>query len=320
MHYSVMLSEAIEGLNIKENGIYVDCTLGYGGHSSEILKRLKRGFLFAFDQDKEAIAYSEKKLSEISLNFKIIHSNFENLKEKLESEKIEKVDGILFDLGLSSPQIDDASRGFSFMSDAKLDMRMNKDSKKSAYEVVNEYSKEELTKIFFEYGEEKLSGVIAKKIVDERKVKPIETTTELVEIIKKSVGANYFFKSHPEREIFQAIRIEVNDELKVLEKVLPDAIEMLAPGGRISVITFHSLEDRIVKKIFKKYSEVNEIFKGLPDIPKEYQPKIKLINKKPILPSEKELNENSRSRSAKLRIIERIWVTYEKDWKKSKIS
>ena len=306
MHYSVMLSEAIDGLNVKDGGTYVDATLGYAGHSSEILKRLKRGFLFAFDQDKEAIAYSEKKLSEISLNFKIIHSNFENLKEKLESEKIEKVDGILFDLGLSSPQIDDASRGFSFMSDAKLDMRMNKDSKKSAYEVVNEYSKEELTKIFFEYGEEKLSGVIAKKIVDERKVKPIETTTELVEIIKKSVGANYFFKSHPEREIFQAIRIEVNDELKVLEKVLPDAIEMLAPGGRISVITFHSLEDRIVKKIFKKYSEVNEIFKGLPDIPKEYQPKIKLINKKPILPSEKELNENSRSRSAKLRIIERI--------------
>lgn len=306
MHYSVMLSETIEGLNIKEDGTYVDGTLGYAGHSSEILKRLKRGFLFALDQDMEAIKYSEKKLSEISLNFKIIHSNFENLKEKLESEKIEKVDGILFDLGLSSPQIDDASRGFSFMSDAKLDMRMNKDSKKSAYEVVNEYSKEELTKIFFEYGEEKLSGVIAKKIVDERKVKPIETTTELVEIIKKSVGANYFFKSHPEREIFQAIRIEVNDELKVLEKVLPDAIEMLAPGGRISVITFHSLEDRIVKKIFKKYSEVNEIFKGLPDIPKEYQPKIKLINKKPILPSEKELNENSRSRSAKLRIIERI--------------
>ena len=306
MHYSVMLSEAIDGLNVKDGGTYVDATLGYAGHSSEILKRLKRGFLFAFDQDKEAITYSEKKLSEISLNFKIIHSNFENLKEKLESEKIEKVDGILFDLGLSSPQIDDASRGFSFMSDAKLDMRMNKDSKKSAYEVVNEYSKEELTKIFFEYGEEKLSGVIAKKIVDERKVKPIETTTELVEIIKKSVGANYFFKSHPEREIFQAIRIEVNDELKVLEKVLPDAIEMLAPGGRISVITFHSLEDRIVKKIFKKYSEVNEIFKGLPDIPKEYQPKIKLINKKPILPSEKELNENSRSRSAKLRIIERI--------------
>ena len=306
MHYSVMLSEAIEGLNIKEDGKYVDCTLGYAGHSSEILKRLKRGFLFAFDQDKEAINYSEKKLSEISLNFKIIHSNFKNLKEKLESENVSKVDGIIFDLGLSSPQIDDASRGFSFMNDAKLDMRMNKESSKSAYEVVNNYSKEELAKIFFEYGEEKLSNVIAKKIVDYRKNKSIETTTELVEIIKSSVGANYFYKSHPEREIFQAIRIEVNDELKVLEEVLPDAIDLLKKGGRISVITFHSLEDRIVKKIFKKYSEVDEVFKGMPEIPEAYQPKIKLINKKPILPSEKELNENSRSKSAKLRIIERM--------------
>lgn len=303
MHYSVMLSEAIEGLNIKENGTYVDCTLGYAGHSSEILKRLKRGFLFAFDQDMEAIKYSEKKLSEISLNFKIIHSNFENMKEKLNEEGIEKVDGILFDLGLSSPQIDDASRGFSFMNDARLDMRMDKDSKKDAYMVVNNYSKEQLAEIFFKYGEEKLSNVIAKKIVDSR---PINTTTELVEVIKSAVGANYFFKSHPEREIFQAIRIEVNDELKVLEKVLPDAIEMLNKGGRISVITFHSLEDRIVKQIFKNNSEVDPIFKGMPDIPDMYKPKIKLVNKKPILPSEEELKNNTRSKSAKLRIIERI--------------
>ena len=303
MHYSVMLSEAIEGLNIKEDGKYVDCTLGYAGHSSEILKRLKRGFLFAFDQDMEAIKYSEKKLSEISLNFKIIHSNFENMKEKLNEEGIEKVDGILFDLGLSSPQIDDASRGFSFMNEARLDMRMNKEAKKDAYMVVNNYSKEMLAEIFFKYGEEKLSNVIAKKIVDSR---PINTTTELVEVIKSAVGANYFFKSHPEREIFQAIRIEVNDELKVLEKVLPDAIEMLNKGGRISVITFHSLEDRIVKQIFKQYSEIDPIFKGMPDIPDEYKPKIKLINKKPILPSEEELENNSRSKSAKLRIIERI--------------
>ena len=306
MHYSVMLSEAIEGLNIKEDGIYVDCTLGYAGHSSEILKRLKRGFLFAFDQDKEAINYSEKKLSEISLNFKIIHSNFENLKEKLKEEKVDKVDGILFDLGLSSPQIDDASRGFSFMNDARLDMRMNKEANKDAYFVVNNYSKEDLANIFFKYGEEKLSNVIAKKIVDERKNKPIETTTELVEIIKSAVGANYFYKSHPEREIFQAIRIEVNDELKVLEKVLPDAINLLNKGGRISVITFHSLEDRIVKQIFKENSETDSIFKGMPDIPDEYKPKIKLINKKPILPSEEELKNNTRSKSAKLRIIERI--------------
>ena len=306
MHYSVMLSEAIEGLNIKDDGIYVDATLGYAGHSSEILKRVKRGFLFAFDQDMEAITYSDQKLSEISLNYKIIHSNFQNLKSKLEEENTSKVDGIIFDLGLSSPQIDDASRGFSFMNDARLDMRMNKEQKKTAYDVVNNYSKDELTKIFYEYGEEKESSLIARKIVDSRKAKPIETTTELVEIIKSSVGANYFFKKHPEREIFQAIRIEVNDELKVLETVLPDAIELLNKGGRISVITFHSLEDRIVKKIFKKYSEVDQIFKGMPDIPDEYKPKIKLVNKKPLLPSDKELKENSRSKSAKLRIIERI--------------
>ena len=235
MHYSVMLSEAVEGLNIKEDGTYVDATLGYAGHSSEILKRLKRGFLFAFDQDKEAITYSEKKLSEISLNFKIIHSNFCNLKEKLSEENISEVDGIIFDLGLSSPQIDDASRGFSFMNEAKLDMRMNKESKRNAYDIVNNYSKDELSKIFYEYGEEKLGGVIARKIVDYRKNKSIKTTTELVEVIKMAVGANYFFKNHPEREIFQAIRIEVNEELKVLEGVLPDAIDLLKKGGRISV-------------------------------------------------------------------------------------
>ena len=185
-------------------------------------------------------------------------------------------------------------------------MRMNKEAKKDAYFVVNNYSKEELANIFFKYGEEKLSNVIAKKIVDERKNKSIETTTELVEIIKSAVGANYFFKSHPEREIFQAIRIEVNDELKVLEKVLPDAINLLNKGGRISVITFHSLEDRIVKQIFKEFSEVDPIFKGMPDIPEVYKPKIKLINKKPILPSEEELKNNTRSKSAKLRVIERI--------------
>lgn len=306
MHYSVLLNEAIEGLEIKENGLYVDCTLGYAGHSSEILKRLKTGKLFAFDADSEAINYSNEVLSKISSNYEIIHSNFVNLKQELETRNITKVDGILFDLGVSSPQIDNPKRGFSFMNDGPLDMRMNENSLKTAKDVVNNYSKEELANIFFTYGEEKMSKIIASNIVSKRKEKEINTTKELVEIIIQSVGAKYFNKEHPERKIFQAIRIEVNDELKVLESALNDAIELLNKKGRIVVITFHSLEDRIVKQIFKKKSEINELVKGLPEIPKEYQPTIKLINKKPIIPSDKELKENSRSKSAKIRIIERI--------------
>lgn len=306
MHYSVLLKESIDGLNIKEDGLYVDCTLGYAGHSSEILKRLKTGKLFAFDSDSEAITYSNQKLKNINSNYEIIHSNFVNLKEELEKRNISKVDGILFDLGVSSPQIDDAKRGFSFMNDGPLDMRMNKDSLKSAKDVVNFYSKEELANIFFTYGEEKMSNVIAKKIVEVRSTKEIATTKELVDVISKSVGAKYFNKEHPERKIFQAIRIEVNDELKVLECALNDAIELLNEKGRIAVITFHSKEDRIVKHIFKKQSEVDDLVKGLPKIPDEYKPKIRLINKKPIIPSDNEIKENSRSKSAKLRIIERI--------------
>ena len=306
MHYSVLLKESIDGLNIKEDGLYVDCTLGYAGHSSEILKRLKTGKLFAFDSDSEAITYSNQKLKNINSNYEIIHSNFVNLKEELEKRNISKVDGILFELGVSSPQIDDAKRGFSFMNDGPLDMRMNKDSLKSAKDVVNFYSKEELANIFFTYGEEKMSNVIAKKIVEVRSTKEIVTTKELVEVILESVGAKYFNKEHPERRIFQAIRIEVNDELKVLECALNDAIELLNEKGRIVVITFHSKEDRIVKHIFKKQSEVDELVKGLPEISDEYKPKIKLINKKPIIPSDNEIKENSRSKSAKLRIIERI--------------
>jgi len=305
-HYSVMLNESIDGLNIKSDGIYVDATLGYGGHSSEILKRLDTGHLYSFDQDEEAIKYSKDRLKKIGKNFTIIYSNFKDLKKKLKEQKITKVDGILFDLGLSSPQIDDASRGFSFMQDAPLDMRMDKNRKFDAKKVVNEYSIEELANIFFTYGEEKMSKVIAKKIVQMRLDKKIETTKELVQIIESAVGAKYFNKFHPERQIFQAIRIEVNGELTVLNEVLPDAIDLLNIGGRISVITFHSLEDRIVKQIFKKESEVDDLVKGLPEIPKEFEPKIKLINKKPILPSEEEIKENSRSKSAKLRIIERV--------------
>ncbi len=303
MHYSVLLNESIDLLNIKENGIYVDCTLGYAGHSKEILKRLKNGFLYAFDQDMEAIKYSEEELRKISNNFEIIHANFSSLKSELEKRGIDHVDGILFDLGFSSPQIDNESRGFSFMKDAALDMRMDQTNKKSAYDVVNNYNLEDLTNIFYKYAEEKYSRSIAKNIISSR---PINTTLELVDVIKKSVPVSYALTRHPERVIFQAIRIEVNNELGVLESTLPDAINLLNKDGRIAVITFHSLEDRIVKHIFKSNSEVPDIVKGLPDIPDEYKPKIKLINKKPIVASDREINENSRSKSAKLRVIERV--------------
>ena len=302
-HYSVMLNEVIDSLNLKENSIIVDATLGYAGHSSNILKNIPKGHLYGIDQDKEAINYATKRLEDIGNNFTIIHSNFVDMKEKLNEIGITKVDGIIFDLGVSSPQIDDTKRGFSFMRDAKLDMRMNQENELSAYEVVNNYSENDLTKIFFEYGEEAKSKLIAKKIITSR---PINTTKELVKVIEDAVGAKYFNLNHPERKIFQAIRIEVNDELNVLNKVLPDAIDMLNINGRMCVITFHSKEDRIVKQIFKNESSVNEVFQGLPNIPLEYLPNIRLINKKPILPSEKELSENTRSKSAKLRVIERV--------------
>ncbi len=305
-HYSVLLSESIEGLNIKEDGIYIDATLGYGGHSSEILKKIPKGHLYSFDQDKEAIEFSNNRLSKIGNNFTIIHSNFVNMVEELEKLNINKVDGILFDLGLSSPQIDEKERGFSFMSDSPLDMRMNREDKTTAKDIINNYSYDELLNIFYSYGEEKMSKQIAKKIISERENKEINTTKELVDIIKNAVGAKYFNNSHPERNIFQAIRIEVNNELNTLRTILPKAINILNTGGRISVITFHSLEDRIVKQAFKKASDVNELVKGLPEIPSEYKPLIKLINKKPIIPSSKELEENTRSKSAKLRIIERL--------------
>lgn len=306
MHYSVLLKESIDGLNIKDGGTYVDCTLGYAGHSKVILEKNKKGKLFAFDEDENAVKYSKEALSSIGDNFTIFKENFANLKETLEKENILKVDGFLFDLGFSSPQIDDAKRGFSFKLNAPLDMRMDTQNSLTAKDVVNTYSLEKLTEIFFKYAEEKYSKVIASAICKERKNKEIVTTFELVDVIQKAVGASYFYKNHPEREIFQAIRIEVNNELSVIEKALPDAIDMLSKGGRICVITFHSLEDRLVKQIFKKYSEVDDILKGMIDIPDEYKPKIKIINKKPILPTDEEINENSRSHSAKLRIVERI--------------
>lgn len=303
LHYSVLKKEAIENLNIKENGIYVDATIGYAGHASEILSQIPNGYLYGFDADLQAVEYSTKKLSNISNNFEIFNTNFVNLKEELEQKNISGVDGIIFDLGFSSPQVDDKERGFSFMHEGPLDMRMSQQGK-SAKEIIDTYQEEELAKIFFSYGEEKLSRNIAKKIKQEHL--NIKTTLDLVNTIQAATGANYFYKNHPERKIFQALRIEVNDELKVLEKVLPDAIKLLNKGGRICVITFHSLEDRIVKNIFKKYSEVDEMVKGLIEIPEKYKPLIKLINKKPIIPSQQELEENSRSASAKLRVIERI--------------
>ena len=304
MHISVLLNEAIEGLNIKEDGIYVDCTLGYAGHSSEILKRIKKGWLYAFDQDEEAIEYSSKKLSSIGSNFEIIKSNFVNLKKELEKRGIEKVDGILFDLGVSSPQLDNGERGFSYHSDARLDMRMDKNNKLSAYEVVNNYSESDLITIFFRYGEEKYSKSIARKIVEYRKNKKIETTLELVEIIKSGVPEKYKRETHPAKRVFQAIRIEVNKELEVFEKALNDAVKLLNKDGRICVITFHSLEDKICKDIFKKNSEISSVFKNIPNIPYEYMPNLKVIGK--IKPSKKELEENNRARSSTLRIAEKI--------------
>lgn len=306
MHVSVLLNESIENLNIKEDGIYVDCTLGFAGHSKEILKRIKEGKLFAFDQDGEAINYSKKILDQISGNYEIIKSNFAFIKSELNKRGIEKVDGILFDLGVSSVQLDEAERGFSFHKDAKLDMRMDTDQSFSAYDVVNDYSKEELETIFFKYGEEKYSRSIASAIVRERENKKIETTLELTEIIRESVPEKYRRTHHPARKVFQAIRIEVNKELDVFTKALNDAIDMLNPGGRICVITFHSLEDRICKNIFKEKSEMDSIFKGLPDkdIPLEYRPELKLITK--IKPSKKELEDNNRSRSSILRVAEKM--------------
>ena len=301
MHYSVLKNEVIDALNIKDDGVYVDATLGYAGDSKEILKRIKKGYLFAFDKDIEAINYSRKELSKISNQFQIIQADFAEIPKYLKDKKI---DGFLFDLGVSSPQLDQ-DRGFSFMRDEKLDMRMDRDNPFDASIVVNSYSEKQLLDIFYKYGEEKKSSYIAKGIVEARRDKKIETTFQLCDIIKSSVGANYYYKTHPERNIFQAIRIEVNHELQSIENVLPELIPLLNKGGRIVVITFHSLEDRIVKSFFKKYSTVDRLLSGEKDIPEEYVPKLTIINKKPILPSEKELSENSRSKSAKLRIAER---------------
>ena len=306
MHVSVLLEEAIQGLNLKDDGIYVDCTLGYAGHSSEILKRVRRGCLFAFDQDSDAIKYSREKLSKIGDNFTIIYSNFVNIKEELLKRDVTKVDGILFDLGVSSVQLDEADRGFSYHQDAHLDMRMDRNQTLSAYGVVNNYEETKLRDIFFKYGEEKYSSSIARTIVKYRENKKIETTLELVEIIKSAMPMKAKRDKHPARKVFQAIRIEVNHELDILDKAIRDSLSLLDINGRLAIITFHSLEDRIVKNIFKEVTHIDERVKGLPNIPEEYLSNFKLVNNKAIIPSDAELDNNNRSRSAKLRIIERI--------------
>ena len=303
-HKSVLLKESIDFLNIKEDGVYIDATLGFGGHSLEILKRVNKGFLFAFDQDSEAISYSSERLREYT-NFKIIKSNFANMRECLNDLGVKQVDGILFDIGVSSMQLDEDYRGFSYHNDAKLDMRMDTDSSFSAYELVNEYSYEELVRVLRDYGEEKYASSIAKNIVKTRENKKIETTLELVEIIKRSMPMKELRDGHPARKTFQAIRIEVNHELDVLMSGLEQAIDLLSVGGRICVITFHSLEDRIVKNIFRKYSEVDSKFAKLPYVPEEYMPKLKIISKG-ITPSDMELEENNRARSSRLRVVEKI--------------
>lgn len=309
-HETVLLNETVEGLNIKPNGIYVDCTLGGAGHSLKILEGLnEEGHLFAFDQDEYAIEQAKITLkNEIEMGkVTLIEDNFRNLKEALAVRGIKKVDGVLYDLGVSSPQLDDGHRGFSYNIDAKLDMRMDQDQVLTAYDIVNSWSYQDLVRILFQYGEEKFSKQIARRIERERAEQPIETTFELVDIIKNSIPAPARRTGgHPAKRTFQAIRIAVNDELSVIEESLEQAIEMLNIGGRICVITFHSLEDRIVKHLFKEYSTVEELPIDLPILPSELEKApLKLINRKIILPSEEEVEDNKRSRSAKLRIVEK---------------
>lgn len=297
-HKSVLLNEVIKYLNVSEGKTYIDATVGYAGHSGEILKKLnKKGFLFAFDQDIEAIEYSEEKLSKIAGNYKIIKSNFVNMKQYIN----ESVDGILFDLGVSSPQLDEDNRGFSFHKDAELDMRMDRDNELTAKIVVNEYPKEKLVDILYKYGEEKYAKRIVDGIIKNR---PINTTLELSEIIKNSVPASYRNKSHPARKTFQAIRIEVNHELDILESSIRDAFDLLNVGGRLAIITFQPLEDKIVAKVFKDLCSDDKNAIKFPIVPDELKAKAKKIVK--ISPSDEELEDNNRSRSSKLRVIERI--------------
>ncbi len=307
-HTTVLLKETVDGLNINPDGIYVDCTLGGAGHSEYLVKQLSsKGRLICFDQDTTAIENAKIRLADYLDRVTFVHSNFRYLKEELHNLGIFEVDGILYDLGVSSPQLDTPERGFSYNHDAPLDMRMDQTASLTAREVLNEWSYENLVRIFFRYGEEKFSKQIARKIEQAREKQPIETTGELVELIKAGIPAAARRKGgHPAKRVFQAIRIAVNDELGAAEDSLMDAIDLIKVGGRISVITFHSLEDRLTKTIFKEASSLPDLPHGLPVIPEHLKPTLKLVTRKPILPSEEELAYNNRSRSAKLRIAEKI--------------
>ena len=307
-HISVLLKETIEGLNIKEDGIYVDCTLGGGGHSQEILKRLTTGHLYCFDQDQHAIEAAKARLEQISNRFTIIYANFKDLKKELVKRGVEHVDGIIFDLGVSSPQFDDGERGFSYNYDAKLDMRMDQNQTLTAYDIVNSYSYQDIVTILYKYSEEKFAKQIARAIERHRQVKPIETTFELVDIIKEAIPAPARRKGgHPAKRTFQALRIAVNDELNVFDIALNDALDILNVHGRIAVITFHSLEDKICKYTFQEVTKQPDLPRGMPIVPEYLKPKFQKITRKPIVASDEELLENHRAHSAKLRIIERIY-------------
>ena len=307
-HYPVMLNECIENLNIKPDGIYVDCTAGGGSHSEAILKQLTTGKLISIDQDNAAIETCTKRFESYKNNSIIVKNNFKNLEQILNDLNIEHVDGVLLDLGVSSYQLDTPARGFSYNSDAMLDMRMDPRSPLSAYEVVNSYSEIKLKEIIRDYGEEKFAPQIARKIVNERAIKPIETTFQLANIIKGAIPVAAAKKEaqHPAKRTFQAIRIEVNHELDVIRPTIDTAISKLNQNGRIVILTFHSLEDRIVKQAFNEYSQGCICPKDFPVCVCGNKPKVKIINKKPITATNEELNQNSRSKCAKLRVAEKI--------------
>lgn len=307
IHKPVLLHECIDALRIRPDGIYVDGTLGRAGHSREIAKRLTTGRLICIDRDQAAIDAAQERLGPWMDHVTLVHSNFSSLGEVLDQAGVSGADGMLFDLGVSSPQLDDASRGFSYMQDAPLDMRMDKDAPLSAYEVVNTWSGEELRRILYEYGEERYAPAISRAIVRARETAPISTTLELVEIIKGAMPPSALReKQHPAKRSFQAIRIAVNDELGAVREAMEKAIDCLNPGGRLAVITFHSLEDRIVKAAFNQAAQGCTCPKDFPVCVCGKKPKVRLTPRKPILPSDEEIEENPRARSAKLRVCERI--------------